>query len=101
MPRIFDNIELSLLSALTDTLQISKRADFCVGYFNLLGLKNIDALIEPWAGGENACCRLMIGMHAVPHDELRTLFSLTGNQDVIDNQAVLRYHKRVDEENRE
>ncbi len=101
MPRIFDNIELPLLSALTDTLQISKRADFCVGYFNLRGWKSIDALVEPWAGGENACCRLMIGMHAVPQDELRAVFSLTGNQDVIDNQAVLRFKKRVAEEFRE
>jgi len=101
MPRIFDNIELPLLSALKDTLQISKRADFCVGYFNLRGWKSIDAQIEPWAGGDNACCRLMIGMQAVPQDELRQVFSLTGNQNIIDNQAVLRFKKRVAEEFRE
>lgn len=33
MPRIFDNIENSLLSALADSLKVAKRADFCVGYF--------------------------------------------------------------------
>jgi hypothetical protein len=59
MPRIFDNIATDLLPALRDTLQISQRSDFCVGYFNLRGWKAIDSLIEQWAGGEGAQCRLI------------------------------------------
>jgi hypothetical protein len=90
VPRIFDNIALSLLPALSDTLRLSHRADFCVGYFNLRGWKQIDRLIDAWPGGEGACCRLMVGMQKPPQEELREQLSLTSGPDGLDAQAAQR-----------
>lgn len=101
MPRIFDNIELSLLPTLQDTLRVSHRADFCVGYFNLRGWAKIDSLIESWPGGDGACCRILVGMQTLPQDELRTALSFIPGTGEIDRKEILRLKKRMAEEFRE
>ncbi|HCJ79463.1 MAG TPA: NgoFVII family restriction endonuclease, partial [Desulfotomaculum sp.] len=101
MPRIFDNINQQLLPALRDTLQVSVRADFCVGYFNLRGWRQIDSLIEQWPGGEGYCCRILIGMQRLPHEELRLALSLAKDLQGIDQQAALRMKKKIAEEFRD
>ena len=98
MPRIFDNIAQQLLPALRETLEISSRADFCVGYFNLRGWKEIDSYIESWAGGEGRCCRLLVGMAKLPQDELLDAFSLIRHDGELDNQTAVRLKNRLAEE---
>jgi hypothetical protein len=98
MPRIFDNIENELKPALAQTLLSSQRADFCVGYFNLRGWKEIDACIEKWPGGDGCQCRLLVGMQRLPQDELRELLSIVKQDVGLDNQTALRLKKRLAEE---
>jgi hypothetical protein len=90
MPTIFDNIDNSFLPALRDTLAVSDRADFCVGYFNLRGWKAIDQFIEQWSGGEGNCCRLLVGMQRLPQEDLREALSIVKSPNGIDNQTALR-----------
>lgn len=101
MPRIFDNIDQSLLPALRDTLNLADRADFCAGYFNLRGWKQIDSFVERWPGGLGQCCRLLVGMQRLPQEDLRVALSLTKGDDAIDNQSAIRLKKRLAEEFRE
>ncbi|MBW1679070.1 MAG: NgoFVII family restriction endonuclease [Deltaproteobacteria bacterium] len=101
MPRIFDNIETSLLPALQETLELSDRADFCVGYFNLRGWKELDSYIETWSGGQGHCCRLLVGMQRLPQDELRQAMKLAKYDSGMDNQTALRLKKKLAEEFRD
>lgn len=98
MPRIFDNIDLEFLPCLRETLNVSERSDFCVGYFNLRGWKSIDDLIEKWSGQPGHQCRLMVGMHNLPHEELRDALSITTEKEQLDNQTALRLKKKLAEE---
>lgn len=98
MPRIFDNIEQSLLPALQETIQLCDHADFCVGYFNFRGWKQLDSYIEKWAGGEGKCCRLLIGMQALPEEELQSALGLSGGVTRMDNATAIRLKKRLAED---
>jgi hypothetical protein len=98
MPRIFDNIEQKLLPPLLQTLQVSERADFCVGYFNLRGWKKLDQAISDFAGGDGQCCRLLVGMQRLPQEDLQALFRLGSAEDEIDNATANRKRKELVEE---
>ena len=98
MPRIFDNIEKQLLPALRETLVLSQNADFCVGYFNLRGWKQIDTYIESWLGGKGHCCRILVGMQRLPQDELKDAISLLNKGSELDNQTALRLKRKLAED---
>lgn len=95
MPRIFDNIEKTLLPALSETLAVSEHADFCVGYFNLRGWHQVDHLIEEWPGGEKNCCRLLVGMQQMPHDQLRAAMTLLKGEQEIDQATAIILKKKL------
>ncbi len=101
MPRIFDNIEQDLVSALVETLKVSERADFCVGYFNLRGWQQLDSHIENWSGGKGNCCRLLVGMQRLPGDELREALSVAQTEERMDNRTAAKLKKRMAQQFRE
>lgn len=83
MARIIDNIELKFEDGLRDLLTATgvKRADFCVGYFNLRGwnlvAKDVNNLCgdyvyeEEYNENQLRTCRLLIGMVQTPQEILR------------------------------
>lgn len=95
MPQIFDNIEKPLLTALATALGLAERADFCVGYFNLRGWRQVDAFVERWAGGEGRCCRLLVGMQQRPQDQLRSAMSLVKGEEPIDQATALALKRQL------
>lgn len=98
MPRIIDNIHTFLLPTLRETIDLANRADFCVGYFNLRGWKQIDSYIDRWGGGSGQCCRLLVGMQRAPEEELRAATSVIESDGLMDNQTALRLKRRLAEE---
>ena len=101
MPRIFDNIDNPLLPALQESLHVAERADFCVGYFNLRGWRHLAEQVGQWSGGDGHCCRLLVGMHVTPSDELRRALHLHEGEDALDNQTAIREKRRIAEEFRQ
>jgi len=95
MPQIFDNIEKNLLSALSEAMGLSERADFCVGYFNLRGWRKIAPLIENWSGGDGHCCRLLVGMQQMPQDELRATMGLVNKTEEIDQATAITMKRKL------
>lgn len=101
MPNIYDNIESHLLPRLHESLALARCADFCVGYFNLRGWKAIDHHLEAWSGGAGHCCRLLVGMHTSPDQELRQLLARRNGDPLLDMQTAARLKKKLANEFRD
>ena len=108
MPKIYDNIECHLTQGLNETLELSERADFCVGYFNLRGWKEVADKIDHLPGasvleGEEDIlrkCRLLVGMQKMPIDILREHFS-RDDSHIIDQAEAVKIKKRLAQEFKE
>jgi superfamily II DNA or RNA helicase len=101
MSSIYDNIEQILLPELQAYLKQAYRADFCVGYFNLRGWREIDGEIGKFQGGENRCCRLLVGMHKLPNEELRRTLAIGTTNERIDQGQAVRLKTLMAQEFRE
>lgn len=88
MPEIYDNITTPLLPELRRAIDHAARADFCVGYFNLRGWRQIEDKIEELTGGGSANCRLLVGMVRQPHEDIKRAYSLLeGEAQITQAQA--------------
>ena len=108
MSKIFDNIEMKFeegLHAILSNVGV-ERADFCVGYFNLRGWKQVADDVEALPGGDvpekdakglfvpvKRVCRLLIGMHRPPNEEIAEMYGL--EHEPVDSEAVKRWKRRV------
>ncbi|MFV9645296.1 MAG: helicase-related protein [Desulfobacterales bacterium] len=109
MPKIYDNIENKLKEGLNKTLEKAKRADFCIGYFNLRGWRQLYQQVENLSGDylPEECeddtkyhCRILIGMQRQPIQILEDNFS-TDERNVLDNAKAIEFKKKLAQELRE
>lgn len=76
MPTIFDNIDENLLDGLKEALKVARRADFCVGYFNLRGWQSIAAEIEAIPQPPDMpACRLIVGKSVDDAQTIRNYYN--------------------------
>ena len=101
MSSIYDNIEQPLLPELQHYLKQAYRADFCVGYFNLRGWRQIDAEIEKFQGGDGQNCRLLVGMYRLPKEELSQALAIGSAPERIDQGQALRLQTLMAQEFRQ
>ncbi|MCC6313153.1 MAG: NgoFVII family restriction endonuclease, partial [Thermomicrobiales bacterium] len=96
MPRIFDNLSdaTQLLAALRQTMADAERVDFCVGYFNLRGWRGIAQAVDELAAADAPQCRVLVGMHRPPDEELGAAFRFS-TEPPVDNATVLRRRKEA------
>ena len=105
MPKIYDNIHNHLTKGLNETLNVSNRADFCVGYFNLRGWKEVASNIESLSGAQVAensqsihrVCRLLVGMQKMPVEILRDFFT-RDSEDTIDQAEAVKLKRKIAQE---
>jgi hypothetical protein len=98
MPRIFDNIRVKLSEGLREILPEAQSCSFCVGYLNLRGWGQIADLIERLPGGdETKACRLLVGMHSPPEEEMKLLSSLRRRATSPDGPTLARLRRRITE----
>ena len=81
---------------------LADRADFCVGYFNLRGWKQLDELHRALGGRRRAtAAACSSACSGCPRMNCATALSLLKRDDGIDNQTAIRLKKKLAEEFRD
>ncbi len=97
MPNIYDNIELRLMDALHGVMEDAVAADFCVGYFNLRGWGHLADLAERFAGMDQGCCRVLVGMQKPPEEQMREAYRAIRRDELLDVPAIARLQRKASE----
>jgi hypothetical protein len=94
MPTIYDNIDQKLLEGLRESLRLSFRGDFCTGYLNLRGWKDIAGEVGDLEGGEGKQVRLLVGMQRTPEEEVMIAYA-AGSSNPVDQGKVIRLKEKL------
>lgn len=97
MPTIFDNIHTKLSDGLRNVLAGAKSSSFCVGYLNLRGWGSLADLVDRFEGEEHSRCRLLVGMHRPPDEEMRLMQSAYRHGHGLDGPTLARLKRRMTE----
>lgn len=98
MPHIYDNLQLTLVEGLRRVLPSATASSFCIGYLNLRGWGQVADLVDNLPGGdETKACRLLVGMHRPPEDEMKALAGLKRRPETIDGPTLARLKRRITE----
>jgi len=96
MPNIFDNIENILVEGLCNYLDKAQSCAFCVGYLNLRGWQQVADAIEHLQGGdEEHACRVLLGMHRPPEEDMRLLQSLCREEEPPDGPMLAQLKEKI------
>lgn len=101
MPQIYDNIEKKFSDGINEHIDVAKRVDYCVGYFNIRGWKTVCDKVDNLSGmdvKENGhthkrYCRLLVGMIKTPYESLIEIFNPNG--DMIDNEKASKMKRKL------
>jgi len=98
MPTIYDNIESKLLEGLRGVLPEAVACSFCVGYLNLRGWDQLADAIEHLQGGdEGRACRVLVGMHRPPEEEMKLLYRASREPFILDGPTRSLLRRRITE----
>lgn len=97
MPTIFDNVERNLRDELRQVMANAVAGDFCVGYLNLRGWGQLADLVDALPGDDESCCRVLVGMHRPPEEEMRAAYSAIREDKPLDAPTIRRLEREASE----